>query len=385
VSAVALLAAGVAGQTTPSDDEFSMLNIPRPGALFGSGFGIPLNLGQLMTAMKDEEKERPPATRVHVIHLPPALAGLFRRMGQPKEEAAARPIMTMRFGPIAMPMPSTNMQGTAVSRPLEQLRTLASNCLPCSQVQSRMRSISIMHGPDGQTVKTTTETGADGEEHTTRTVSTANESSESEGFDGDNLINAILAPLMGGMPDIERIMQDAESVAEEPAAPKVEAAKVVSKDQAQQAVKTAISAQGLEYDSPEKRQELAASIAAKLGVSPDAVKVSAPKEDADEDADVDVDEVADDETDEEADKGVETDADQDAETEDASQIADELVKEFDEEEQDKKTVLKREAKTVGKVKQAANLARVKAEKQEMAADHLETLAQHMHSTATTVA
>jgi len=157
VSAVALLAAGVAGQTTPSDDEFSMLNIPRPGALFGSGFGIPLNLGQLMTAMKDEEKERPPATRVHVIHLPPALAGLFRRMGQPKEEAAARPIMTMRFGPIAMPMPSTNMQGTAVSRPLEQLRTLASNCLPCSQVQSRMRSISIMHGPDGQTVKTTTE------------------------------------------------------------------------------------------------------------------------------------------------------------------------------------------------------------------------------------
>jgi len=98
------------------------------------------------------------------------------------------------------------------------------------------------------------QTGADGEEHTTRTVSTANESSESEGFDGDNLINAILAPLMGGMPDIERIMQDAESVAEKPAAPKVEVAKVVSKDQAQQAVKTAISAQGLEYDSPEKRQ-----------------------------------------------------------------------------------------------------------------------------------
>ena len=97
------------------------------------------------------------------------------------------------------------------------------------------------------------QTGADGEEHTTRTVSAANESSESEGFDGDNLINAILAPLMGGMPDIERIMQDSESVAEEPAAPKVEA-KVVSKDQAQQAVKTAISAQGLEYDSPEKRQ-----------------------------------------------------------------------------------------------------------------------------------
>jgi len=157
VSAVALLAAGVAGQTTPSDDEFSMLNIPRPGALFGSGFGIPLNLGQLMAGMQDEEKkERPSATRVHVIHLPPALAGLFRRMGQPKEEAAARPIMTMRFGPIAMPMP-TNMQRTAVSRPLEQLRTLASNCLPCSQVPSRMRSISIMHGPDGQTVKTTTE------------------------------------------------------------------------------------------------------------------------------------------------------------------------------------------------------------------------------------
>lgn len=109
------------------------------------------------------------------------------------------------------------------------------------------------------------------------------------------------------------------------------------------------------------------------------------EEDADEDADEDVDEVADDETDEEADKGVETDADQDAETEDASQIADELVKEFDEEEQDKKTVLKREAKTVGKVKQAADLARAKAEKQEMAAKHLETLAQHMHSTATTVA
>lgn len=182
VSLLAALALPAAAQKQ-SDDEFSMLNIPRPGALL-SGFGMPMNLGKLLAEMDGGDEEAAPsgatrvhvmpmnidkllaemeseksasapsATRVHVIRLPPALSGLFRSIGEPQKEAA-RPTMTMRFGPIAMPM---RMHEVApVSRPLAQLRTLASNCVPCSQIQSHMSQISIMHGAAGQTVKTVTE------------------------------------------------------------------------------------------------------------------------------------------------------------------------------------------------------------------------------------
>lgn len=92
-------------------------------------------------------------------------------------------------------------------------------------------------------------------------MTNADEQSSKGSNDGDDLMNAIMAPLMGGMPDIERIMQDVESgqessapKVEEPSAPKVEAATFVSKDEATQAVKTAISAKGLAFDSPQKRQ-----------------------------------------------------------------------------------------------------------------------------------
>jgi len=255
-----------------------------------------------------------------------------------------------------------------------------------------MSQISIMHGAAGQTVKTVTETGADGAEHTTRTVTNADEQSSKGSNDGDDLMNAIMAPLMGGMPDIERIMQDVESgqessapKVEEPSAPKVEAATFVSKDEATQAVKTAISAKGLAFDSPQKRQELAASIAAQLGVNPDAVKVSAQGEDAD--LETDDDDTVDMEAAEATDNTDDDSEDTDEEDADATstQDADEFGKEFDAEEQDKETVLRREANTIAKVEEAADQALVKAKKQEQLADHFETLAQHMHMTATNVA
>ena len=109
------------------------------------------------------------------------------------------------------------------------------------------------------------QTGPDGEEHTTRTVMTdeAKPASGAASETGSDLLDAILSPLMGGIPNFERIMQDAPALEKEeaklapPAAapePIVARKAEVSEEEAKQAVKTAVTAEGLKVDSPEKRK-----------------------------------------------------------------------------------------------------------------------------------
>jgi hypothetical protein len=137
-------------------------------------------------------------------------------------------------------------------------------------------------------------------------------------------------------------------------------------------------------------QKLAVTIADKLGISPGSVQVSVDKsdeeeeeeeekavadegvedqedmegmEDEDEDADappVDAPPV-DDESDLDEDEAADVTADQDV---------DELGKEFDQEEEDKEAVVKREEETLGKVSKAADEAQDKA-------DHLKALEEKM--------
>jgi len=77
------------------------------------------------------------------------MSGLFHRDSTDEESPqTARPAATMQFGPLSMRI---------MSRPLGQLQALASNCVPCGRVQSHMRSINIMHGPNRQRVETVTE------------------------------------------------------------------------------------------------------------------------------------------------------------------------------------------------------------------------------------
>jgi hypothetical protein len=353
VALFALLACA-AGQLT-HDDEFSLLNIPRPSiALPGSGMSI-MNIGELMDKLMGgdaaEQPKEQPQPRVTVFHLPPALSGIFRRIdGQQKEQGSSVPKMTMRIGlgPIGMGMmPMGMMPSFRISQPLDELRNIASNCVPCGRVQSHMRSISIMHGPDGQRVETVTEvvaahslnfvcfapclwrddrllcgmaincyfflrlllllllllllaalphtaakltnfvvvgqTGPDGEQHTTRRVT------DEDSNKVDDIMSAVLSPLQAGVPDFGRIMQDVESafqpkapdslsLSSEPVAPqdaaaaaaanaaalkqqqellagpKTVAPKEVSEDSAKKAVETAVTAQGLDVESPEKRK-----------------------------------------------------------------------------------------------------------------------------------
>ena len=112
------------------------------------------------------------------------------------------------------------------------------------------------------------QTGPDGEEHTTRTV--MNEGAQPKGDDSsspvDDLLNAVLSPLMGGLPNFARILKNAEQEQRsesQPAAakpdapqeaPQVNAPKEVTTDAAKEAVKAAIKADDLDVSSPEKRQ-----------------------------------------------------------------------------------------------------------------------------------
>ena len=154
---LALLVAPCAGQLA-DDDEFSLLGIPRPGGAMLAGFGgLPPAAGggfsKLLRELEGGEEAAgrdaaPEGSRVHVIRLPPMLSGLFRRA----DGEQARPAVTMRFRPMAFAMP-------ALSRPFQKLSTLAEGCEPCSRVQAHMRSVSIMHGPNGQRVETVTEVG----------------------------------------------------------------------------------------------------------------------------------------------------------------------------------------------------------------------------------
>jgi hypothetical protein len=114
------------------------------------------------------------------------------------------------------------------------------------------------------------QTGPDGEEHTTRTVT--NEGAQPKGAEssspdtGDDLLNAVLSQLMGGLPNFARIIQDAEQeqrsqsqpTESKPAAPQeaplVNTPKEVTTDAAKEVVMAAINADRLDVSSPEKRQ-----------------------------------------------------------------------------------------------------------------------------------
>jgi hypothetical protein len=144
----------VAGQQAPRDDEFSLLDLPRPSSMRFS-FGMPMNIGKLIDSIDVNKMDAsgpaaaPEASmgRTTLFHLPPALSGMFRRFGgHPALETE------MRMGPVAIPM---NL--FSLSNPMQKLQSVGANCLPCGQVKSHMRSISIMHGPEGQRVETVTE------------------------------------------------------------------------------------------------------------------------------------------------------------------------------------------------------------------------------------
>lgn len=154
---LAACVSAAAAQQAPREDEFSLLDLPRPSAMRIS-FGMPmLNIGKIFEAfdkMESGPAEAPKAPealgRTTVFRLPPALSGIFRRIDD------HRPALDTRTGPVA----AIPMKLFSLSTPMQQLQSIASNCVPCGQVKSHMRSISIMHGPDGQRVETVTEVRA---------------------------------------------------------------------------------------------------------------------------------------------------------------------------------------------------------------------------------
>merc|ERR1711939_1042781 len=328
--AVAALLCATAAAQLPHD-EFSFLGIPRPAA---SGGFMPMPVGGLLGMGKlfdsfakgDAEPAGKPTVRVIRLHrLPPMRSSLIPGFSGTEPQKSETP----RSRPTVIPMNFPHFGSSA----LNKLRGLANNCVPCGRVQSHMRSISIMHGPNGQQVKTVTETGPDGEEHTTRTVTQTDE--------GADLMDAIMAPLEGGMLQPERIV---ESVVKDIPNTLPTVAKEINKEEAKAAVQKSVDAQGIDLETPEKRQQLASHIADKLGVSPDSVKVSVSGEDGDGDADSEVtgenDEatpVEDTDEDEESvfddnDEPADPDVDDESEDDENSSDADELEQEFADEE-----------------------------------------------------
>ena len=96
------------------------------------------------------------------------------------------------------------------------------------------------------------QTGPDGEEHTTRTVTNGD-----QGSGMDDLMDAIMSPLMGGKASLERVVDEIRPDAQ-PTKIAAPAAKTdVSEEDAKAAVKAALPAEGLELDSSEKRQACA--------------------------------------------------------------------------------------------------------------------------------
>ena len=158
VLVAALLVAPAACQEPHShDDEFSLLGIPRPAGM-PFGFGMPmLNVGKLMDSIVGDMEDRTTAqpaeqTHMRVFRMPPVLSSLLRGTAQPPQPVQEKPqVMRMRF---MMPMQFH------LSQPLQELRNLASACVPCAdanRVQAHMRSISVMNGPNGERVETVTE------------------------------------------------------------------------------------------------------------------------------------------------------------------------------------------------------------------------------------
>ena len=152
--AVAALLCATAAAQLPHD-EFSFLGIPRPAA---SGGFMPMPVGGLLGmgkllgsfAQGDAEPAGKPTVRVIRLHrLPPMLSSLIPGFGGTEPQKSETP----RSRPTVIPMNFPHFGSSA----LNKLRGLANNCVPCGRVQSHMRSISIMHGPNGQQVKTVTE------------------------------------------------------------------------------------------------------------------------------------------------------------------------------------------------------------------------------------
>merc|ERR1712216_730419 len=372
--AVAALLCATAAAQLPHD-EFSFLGIPRPAA---SGGFMPMPVGGLLGigklldsfAQGDAEPAGKPTVRVIRLHrLPPMLSSLIPGFGGTEPQKSETP----RSRPTVIPMNFPHFGSSA----LNKLRGLANNCVPCGRVQSHMRSISIMHGPNGQQVKTVTETGPDGEEHTTRTVTQTDE--------GADLMDAIMAPLEGGMLQPERIV---ESVVKDIPNTLPTVAKEINKEEAKAAVQKSVDAQGIDLETPEKRQQLASHIADKLGVSPDSVKVSVSGEDADGDADSEVTGENDEATPvEDTDEDEESVFDDDDESEDDenSSDADELEQEFADEEEEKKAVLEKEQATIAKMSVAADAAKDEADKKMEVADHLKAIEAKMQHSAGVIA
>jgi len=385
--AVAALLCATAAAQLPHD-EFSFLGIPRPAA---SGGFMPMPVGGLLGigklldsfAQGDAEPAGKPTVRVIRLHrLPPMLSSLIPGFGGTEPQKSETP----RSRPTVIPMNFPHFGSSA----LNKLRGLANNCVPCGRVQSHMRSISIMHGPNGQQVKTVTETGPDGEEHTTRTVTQTDE--------GADLMDAIMAPLEGGMLQPERIV---ESVVKDTPNTLPTVAKEINKEEAKAAVQKSVDAQGMDLETPEKRQQLASHIADKLGVSPDSVKVSVSGEDADGNADADADSevtgendeatpVEDTDEDEESvfddnDEPADPDVDDESEDDENSSDADELEQEFADEEEEKKAVLEKEQATIAKMSVAADAAKDEADKKMEVADHLKAIEAKMQHSAGVIA
>ena len=86
--------------------------------------------------------------------------------------------------------------------------------------------------------------------------------------EGADLMDAIMAPLEGGMLQPERIV---ESVVKDTPNTLPTVAKEINKEEAKAAVQKSVDAQGMDLETPEKRQQLASHIADKLGVSPRSV------------------------------------------------------------------------------------------------------------------
>jgi len=145
-----------------------LLAAPAAGATLastGAGFAKLYELlqGDEATANRPSPAENAAenaGSHVTVIGLPPMLSGLFRRTQEqafPCSRVSCNSFFnaTMRFPPLALAIRA----GPSLSRPLKELSIVSNSCESCGRVQSRMRSLNIIFGPNGQRVETFTEVG----------------------------------------------------------------------------------------------------------------------------------------------------------------------------------------------------------------------------------
>ena len=136
-----------------------LLAAPAAGATLAStGEGFAKLMDELFQG--DEATANNAGGRVTGIGLPPMLSGLFRRTQEqafPCSRVSCNSFFnaTMRFPPLALAIRA----GPSLSRPLKELSIVSNSCESCGRVQSRMRSLNIIFGPNGQRVETFTEVG----------------------------------------------------------------------------------------------------------------------------------------------------------------------------------------------------------------------------------